>query len=282
MDLMKAQTALPVVYDSKRRGSVILEELTELIKYRHLLWQLVRRDILTRYKRSFLGVAWTMLNPLGMMLVWTIAFSQVFRAVDLPAYPAYVLNGLLAWTFFSQTTTAALVNLVWGGGLLNRIYIPRVSFAVAAMGTGIVNISLSLIPLLVVMLVTGLSIHLSIVFVPVAILILVAFSLGIGLLLSTLAVYFPDIAEMYQIVLLAWMFLTPVMYPETIIPQAYRSFITLLNPMYHLLKLFRIPLYYGRFPTFVEFIIPLGISLVVLLLGWVIFTRKADEFAYRI
>ncbi len=279
---MKSQATLSVVYDSKRRGSVIFEELREILKYRHLLLQLVRRDILTRYKRSFLGVAWTMLNPLGMMLVWTIAFSQVFRSVDLPAYPAYVLNGLLAWTFFSQTTTAAMVNLVWGGGLLNRIYIPRVSFAVAAMGTGIVNIALSLVPLLAVMLFTGLSIHLSIIFVPVAILVLVAFSLGVGLLLSTLAVYFPDIAEMYQIFLLAWMFLTPVMYPETIIPQAYRGYITFLNPMYHLLKLFRIPLYYGRFPSLSEFIIPFSIALVVLIVGWVIFTRKADEFAYRI
>ena len=95
----------------------MLEELREIFNYRYLILQLVRRDILTRYKRSFLGVAWTMLNPLGMMLVWTIAFSQFFRAGDLPSYPAYVLNGLLAWTFFSQTTTASMVNLVWGGGL---------------------------------------------------------------------------------------------------------------------------------------------------------------------
>jgi len=280
--MMNFQANLPVVYDSTRRGSVIFEELREILNYRHLIWQLVRRDILTRYKRSFLGVAWTMLNPLGMMLVWTIAFSQIFKSNDLPAYPAFVLNGLLAWTFFSQTTTAAMVNLVWGGGLLNRIYIPRVSFAVAAMGTGIVNLGLSLIPLFIVMFATGLTIHLSIIFVPVSILVLVAFSLGVGLLLSTLAVYFPDISEMYQIVLLAWMFLTPVMYPETILPDAYRFYITNLNPLYHIMKLFRIPLYYGRFPTPAEFLIPLGIASVVVVVGWIVFARKSDEFAYRI
>jgi ABC-type polysaccharide/polyol phosphate export permease len=244
--------------------------------------QLVRRDILTRYKRSFLGVAWTMLNPLGMMLVWTIAFSHFFRAGDLPSYPAYVLNGLLAWNFFSQTTTASMVNLVWGGGLLNRIYIPRTAFAVAAMGTGLVNITLSMVPLIGVMLVTGVKIHLSILFTPISVLILVGFALGIGLLISTLAVYFPDIAEMYQILLMAWMFLTPVMYPVTILPEAYRFYLTTLNPMYHMILLFRIPIYFGRLPNAPELLIPLGLSLFFLTLGWLVFTKKSDEFSYRI
>ncbi len=279
---MKAQTTLSVVYDSTRRGSVVFEELREIFNYRYLVLQLVRRDILTRYKRSFLGVAWTMLNPLGMMLVWTIAFSQFFRSADLPSYPAFVLNGLLAWTFFSQTTTASMVSLVWGGGLLNRIYIPRTSFAIAAMGTGLVNIGLSMVPLIIVMLATELSLHWTLLFVPISVLILAGFALGVGLLLSTLAVYFPDIAEMYQIVLTAWMFLTPVMYPETILPAAYRSIITTLNPMYHMVKLFRLPLYYGRLPNLMEFLIPFLISLFVLFIGWYLFTKKSDEFAYRI
>jgi ABC-type polysaccharide/polyol phosphate export permease len=279
---MKASPALPVVYDSTRRGSAIFEELREIFNYHHLVWQLVRRDILTRYKRSFLGVAWTMLNPLGMMLVWTIAFSQFFKSSSLPSYPSYVLSGLLAWTFFSQTTTAAMVNLIWGGGLLNRIYIPRVSFALAAMGTGLVNLCLSLIPLFIVMLVTGMQIHLSFIFIPVSVLVICAFALGVGLLISTWAVYFPDISEMYQIVLTAWMFLTPIMYPEELLPADYRVYITMLNPMYHMVKLFRIPTYYGRFPTWMEFLIPLVIALVMLIVGWVVFARKSDEFAYRI
>jgi ABC-type polysaccharide/polyol phosphate export permease len=279
---MKSQSGLSVVYDSARRGSVVVEELREVLNYRFLILQLVRRDILTRYKRSFLGVAWTMLNPLGMMLVWTIAFSQFFRAGDLPSYPAYVLSGLLAWNFFSQTTTASMVNLVWGGGLLNRIYIPRTSFAIAAIGTGLVNISLSMVPLIGVMFATGLKLHWSILFTPISVLIIAGFALGVGLLLSTLAVYFPDIAEMYAIVIMAWMFLTPVMYPVTILPEGYRIFLTLLNPMYHFVTLFRIPIYFGRLPTAPELLIPLGISLFFLVLGWLVFTKKSDEFSYRI
>lgn len=280
--MVKAPRDSHLVYDSALRGDIAIEEIREVFNFRHLIWQLIRRDILTRYKRSFLGIAWTMLNPLGMMIVWTIAFSQLFKGSSLPAYPAFTLNGLLAWTFFSQTTTAAMVNLVWGGNLLNRVYMPRSSFALAAMGTGMVNLLLSLIPLLLIMLINGLPLTWNLLFVPIPILILTAFSLGLGLIMSTFAVYFPDVSEMYQIIMQAWMFLTPIMYPETVLPEEYRNIVTMFNPMYHLVKLFRIPLYYGRLPTTFELLTPLTISIVVLIVGWIMFTRKSDEFSYRI
>jgi len=272
-----------LIYDSHRRGPPALDELRELYKYRNLIGQLVRRDITTRYKRSVLGIAWTMLNPLGMMLIWTVAFSQVFGKMGgMVGYPAFVLTGLIAWTFFSQTTNAAMVNFVWGGNLINRIYIPRSSFALSAIGTGLINIVLALIPLLLVMLMVDVPIRFSILFVPVPVFFLACFSLGLGLLLSTLAVYFPDVAEMYTIILQAWMFLTPIMYTEDILPEAYRFWLTNLNPLYHLVKLFRIPLYYGRLPDLVELLIPAGLSFAMLLIGWLVFTSRSDEFAYRL
>ena len=270
------------IYDSARRMNPAVDELREVIRYRDLVLQLVRRDVLTRYKRSLLGVAWTLINPLGMMIVLTLVFSQVFRFGGTQEYPVFVLSGLLAWTFFSQTTTAAMVNLVWGGGMLNRIYIPRASFALAAIGTGLVNIIISLVPLLLVMVVTGVPVHLSFLFLPVPILFLAAFSLGLGLLLSTVAVYFPDVKEMYQIVLTAWMYLTPIIYPVEVIPEAYRTLITTLNPMYHLVELFRIPILPGRFPTLEETLPAFLIALVTLVAGWWAFSQKADEIAYRI
>jgi ABC-type polysaccharide/polyol phosphate export permease len=268
------------IYDSAKRQLAPLDELLEIFHFRHLIWQLIRRDITARYKRSFLGVAWTMLNPLGMMLVWTVAFSQVFGA-SREGYAAYVLNGILAWTFFSQTTTASMVNLVWGGGLLNRIYIPRTSFAISAVGTGMINLLFGLIPMFIVLLVSGIPITTGILFLPFAMLLLACFSLGLGLLISTLAVYFPDVSEMYQIVLLAWMFLTPVMYPEELLHGG-REILLVINPMTHLIKLYRLPLYYGQFPTAQELAVGIVLSLSVLVIGWIAFTRKANEFAYRL
>lgn len=278
--MSEAQSAL--IYDSNKRGNPALEELKEVLRYRNLIFQLARRDILTRYKRSFLGVAWTMLNPLGMMIVLTIAFSHIWKADTIYGYPAFVLTGLMAWNFFSQTSTASMVNLVWGGGLLHRIYIPRTSFALAAISTGLVNLVLSIVPTLLVMAVTGVPIHASILFLPVCMLPLAAFALGVGLLISAFAVYFPDVAEMYQIAIMGWMYLTPVIYPETILPETYRFWITHLNPMYYLVRLYRIPLYNGRLPNLQELWPALLVAAVVLVVGWIFFSRKSDEFAYRI
>jgi len=268
------------VYDSSVKRSKALEELVEAYRYRHLIAQLVRRDVLTRYKRSVLGVAWTMLNPLGMMLVLTIAFSQIFGGTR--AYPAYVLSGLIAWNFFSQTTTAGINQMVWGGGLLSRIYIPRTVFVLSSIGTGIVNLLLSMVPLILVLVITGTPIRVTILFLPVSIISLAAFSLGIALLISTWAIYYYDVAEMYQIALTAWMYLTPIIYPERIIPEPLRVWLFTLNPMYHMVSLFRAPLYEGALPTLEATLAGLGIGIIVLAIGWIFFSKRSDEFAYRV
>ncbi len=268
------------IYDSSISRSKAVEELVEAYRYRHLILQLVRRDVLTRYKRSILGVTWTMLNPLGMMLVLTIAFSQLFGGTR--AYPAYVLTGLVIWNFFAQTTTAAMNQMVWGGGLLGKIYMPRTVFVLSSIGTGIVNLLLSIIPLIFVLLITGTPIRLSVLFLPVPILAVSAFSLGIGLLLSTWAIYFYDVTEMYQIVLTAWMYLTPIIYPEEIVPESIRTWLFKLNPMYHLVSVFRAPLYEGVLPPITQILIAVGFSILIMAAGWVIFARKSDEFAYRV
>ena len=166
------------VYDSAQLIPHALQEFKEALNYRHLLFQLVRRDILTRYRRSFLGVAWTMLSPLGIMLVLSFVFSQLFNSTR--AYPAYILCNLMAWNFFAQSTTSAMNSLVWGGGLLQRIYIPRASFGISAIGSGIVNLVLSFVPLVIVMALTGVPIRITAAFLPVSLVLLACFTLGLG------------------------------------------------------------------------------------------------------
>ena len=268
-----------MIYDSAKRVSPALEELRGIFQYRDLIYQLVRRDIVTRYKRSVLGIAWTMLQPFGMMAIMTIVFSNLFQSVK--GYPTYILSGLVAWTFFSQTTTAAIYQVVWGGTLFRRIYLPHTSFALSAVGTGFVNLVLSLAPLFALMILTGRQLHWSILFVPIAMALLTAFALGIGLFLSALGVYFPDVVEMYQIVLVAWMYMTPIIYPEEILPESYRFWITNLNPMYHLIQIFRKPIYDGVLPAWGELVTAGLIALATLIIGWFFFSNKADEFAYQ-
>jgi ABC-2 type transport system permease protein len=255
-----------------------LDELRQCFRYRNLLAQLVRRDITSRYKRSVFGIAWTMLNPLGMTIVLALVYSQIFSGVR--GFAAYVLNGLIAWNFFSQTTTASISSLVWGGDFFSRIYVPRSVFAISAIGTGLVNLTLSLVPLLGVMLVVQVPIRPEIILAPIPILCLALFALGVGLFISSVALYFHDIVEMYQIILMAWMFLTPVMYPPDILP-AWVSALMKYNPMYWMVNLFRIPIYGGRIPALIELVPTIAIAVVVLLAGWWIFSWRSDEFAYR-
>jgi len=264
-------------YDSQKRKSPALEELIDIVQYRDLIFQLVRRDMVARYKRSMLGIAWTMLQPLGMMIVLTIVFSRLFNQID--GYAAYVLGGLMPWIFFSQTTTSAIQQSVWGGTLMRRIYVPYTAFPASAIGTGIVNLLLSVIPLLAMTLIVGRPIRWTILFLPIPIILLAAFALGVGLLLSSLAVRFPDIAEMYQIILQAWMYLTPIMYPADILPEAIRK-LQLLNPMYYLILLFRVPIYDGVLPSLPLILAATAISLVTLTIGWIYFSHQTDKFAY--
>ena len=274
------KTSEDFIYDSARRGPVALEELRGIFQYRDLIYQLVRRDIVSRYKRSVLGIAWTMLQPLGMMIILSVVFSTLFHGVR--GYPAYILSGLIAWTFFSQTTSAIINQIVWGGALLRQIYVPRTSFAVSAIGTGLVNLAFSFIPLVFILLLTGLPLRWSILFIPVSMLLLGAFALGVGLIISTMSIYFPDVAEMYTIILLGWMYLTPIIYPETIIPEAYRYWLFSLNPMYYFVKIFRTPLFDGVLPDALTVVIATAISMLTLIIGWLFFSRKSDDFAYHL
>ena len=268
------------VYDSAEHKNSAISELKELFNYRYLLGQLVRRDVTTRYKRSVLGVAWTMLNPLGTMLILTFVFSNFFRS-EVQHFPVYILSGLLAWNFFTQATNAAISGLVWGGSLLKRIYIPSTVFGVSAIGTALVNMVMSLVPLVIVMIIDGATFHLSMLFLPVSILLLTGFTLGFGLFISSLAVFFPDVGEMYQVLLTGWMYLTPVIYPDTLI-SAQLLPIFKLNPMYWMVKMFRLPIFEGRFPTFPEVLPAIVWSLGMLIVGWLFFTSRSEEYAYRV
>lgn len=274
------KTSEEFIYDSAKRGPVALEELRGIFRYRDLILQLVRKDIVARYKRSALGIAWTMLQPLGMMIILSVVFSTLFHGVK--GYPAYILSGLVAWTFFSQVTSAMIIQIVWGGALLRQIYVPRTSFAVSSVGTGLVNLGISFVPLILIILLTGLPLRWSALFIPVSMLLLAAFALGVGLIVSTMSVYFPDVSEMYNLVLIGWMYLTPIIYPETLIPETYRYWFFRLNPMYYYVKIFRMPLFDGLLPDVWTVAIATVISVSTLIVGWLFFSKKSDDFAYHL
>lgn len=271
---------MTTTYDSASIRSPALHELRELWRYRDLLRLLVSNSIKTRYKRSALGVFWTLLNPLLTTIVLSIAFAQLFR-FQIANYTIYLLVGLVIWGFFNQSTTQAMSTLIWGSSLIKRIYIPRTIFAIAVLGNALINLLLTLIPLGVIMLFTRHPFTLALLWLPLAILLMAMFTLGFSLLISTLAVYFVDVVDLYSIILTVWFYLTPVIYPLDIVPDKYAALVA-LNPMTLFLGLFRAIIYTGESPTLQSWGIAGGLAVLSLGLGWLFFTRKANDFAYRI
>ena len=266
-------------YDSAKQQTAWLDEFLQTWRYRDLIMHLVKRDITARYKRSVLGIAWTMLNPLGMMIILTVVFSQLFGSVE--GYAAYILSGLIMWNFFAQSTVSGINSVVWGGDLFRRIYFPRSIFAISAIGTGIVNLLLSIVPFIIVTIVVSKPPTIYFILIIIPMILLAMFTLGLTLIIASIGVRFPDIVEMYNnIILLAWMYLTPIIYPTDILPPWLLSLMK-FNPLFHLVKLFREPIYYGRtlYPQLVGICSIIGIGTLVL--GWFIFSRMTDEIAYR-
>jgi len=268
------------LYDSVRRRHRSIEEIYALVSYRDLVMQLISRNVKTRYKRSVLGVAWTMINPLMMMTVLTIVFSTLFSQ-KIENYAVFLLTGLTLWGFFQQTSAGIMTELSWGGSLLSKIYVPPSVFAISALGTGLVNMVLSLVPLFLIMLVIGVPITPSVLFLPIPLLFVSMFALGVGLVLARMAIFFADVVDMYQILLMIWFYATPIIYPIELVRDEKRMILE-LNPVHYLLEVFRYPVYLGMLPPLQDTLIAAAISFGTLAIGWWYFTKKVDEFAYRV
>jgi ABC-type polysaccharide/polyol phosphate export permease len=268
------------IYDSSKRPHPMVEEIFAAYKYRELIYQFVSRSVKTRYKRSALGVIWTMLNPLLTMVVLTIVFSSLFR-FQIEHFPIYILSGQVVWIFFSSVTNGAMGEMVWSGDLLKRIYVPKSVFVLSAIGTGLVNIGLSLVPLLAISLIVGVRLTPALFIWPLSILLLSIFSMGVGFLLSTTAVYFADMLPVYDVILTIWLYATPIIYPLEIVPENW-LWLFRLNPLYYLVEVFRIPLLYGILPNRAVWIPAIITSLLVVLIGGWIFSSRARDYAYHI
>jgi len=267
------------VYDSSRRGLRFVEEARELWAYRHFVFELASRDIKVRYKRSVLGVAWTMLSPLMAMVVFTLVFSK-FQRLAIPNYPVYYLSATLFWTFFSQATSHVGSLTTDALEIANRIYIPRSVFVASAVLVGLVNLLLSLIPFVLIVLVTGCPAHWTWLFLPVSLVIGTLFTAGVGLVVFTLALRFVDVRDMYQAILLPWFFLTPIVFDQSFVPPSWR-WVLRYNPMTYLVEIFRAPLYNGWLPGPNTLAFAVLAAVASLVAGWLFYAWKVEEYGLR-
>jgi ABC-type polysaccharide/polyol phosphate export permease len=219
-----------------------------------------------------------MLNPLLMMLILSLVFSGLFK-VAVTNYTAYVLSGIIFWHFFSQSTSLALLGFVGNSALLKKVYIPKAVFPLSVIFSALINFVLSLVPLFAILLITGTSISIRVLLLPLGILLILIFSFGVSLILSTLTVFFKDMIYIYEVSLMAWMYATPVFYPATIVPEKFRA-ILLINPMYHFMALFRGCIYMDSPFMFAHFAYGLAYAFLALFIGWFFYHRYKDKLVY--
>ena len=251
-------------------------------KYSFLLQQLVSRDFKVKYKRSVLGVIWSLLYPLLTMAVMAIVFSNVFK-MSTPgvSYLAYLLSGLVIFNYFSEASNLAMSSVVANFGLLNKIYIPKYIFPLSKCLFVGINFLLSLIPLYIVLFATGTGINIYHVFLPYAFLCLFMFTLGVGLALASISVFLRDMFYIYGIVIMLWTYLTPLMYDINLISSRLQPFLK-LNPLYHYVNFVRQIILYNRIPTPFTWLVCLLSSLFVLIVGIIIFKKTQDKFIYYV
>ena len=178
-------------------------------KYKNLLFELVVRDIKIRYRRSVLGLLWTIVHPVLMMIVMTIVFSNLFR-FEIENFPIYFFTANIMFTFFVESTTNGLYSVLDGSSLIKKVYIPKYMFPLSKVMSGIVNMFFSFIAMLIIMVITKVSFKETMWLTPIAVFYIALFSTGISLILSTLMVFFRDIAQLYSVITLAWNYLTPI------------------------------------------------------------------------
>jgi ABC-2 type transport system permease protein len=262
-------------YDSARRAPAIVGELRNLWEYRALFRLLVVRDVLLKYKRSVLGIWWTLLNPLLMMTILWLVFSRLFRvAIGTTGVPyvVYLLAGVVVITFFTQAVRAVAGSMVDNTDVLARVHVPAEVFSLAAATAAAVNFMLSLIPLFVFQIALGVGIPWTALLLPLPVLSLLALSAGLGLMVASLAVRFYDTLNITDIVLRHFMYAAPVFYPLSIVPGAFRLVID-LNPVTHHLAMFRALAYRAELVPLWEVGVVVGTSLAALALGAWIFAR---------
>ncbi|MBQ6126252.1 MAG: ABC transporter permease [Erysipelotrichaceae bacterium] len=245
-------------------------------RYSFLISQLVVRDFKSKYKRSILGVLWSFLNPLLTMIVQFLVFSTFFKA-DTKNYPVYLLSGVVCFNFFKETSDMCLISISGNANLINKVYIPKYIFPLARTISSMINLGLSLIPLLLVSLIMGIALHRSVFLMYYFLACLIVFSLGIGMLLSALMVFFRDIQFLWSVIIQIWQYATPIFYPAEIIPAKYK-FVVQLNPLYHFIGNLRKCLIDGISPEPLAYLYCFVFAFGMLVIGAFVFKKTQDKF----
>ena len=276
---------------SRSRRPAFFSRLRELWEYRELIYSLTVREVKVRYKNSVLGFLWSLLNPLGMMAVFTLVFTVMMPSYQVPKFPIFVLCGLLPWNYFAAGVAASIHSIVSNANLVRKVYFPREVLPIVSVLSNLVNFLLALVVLFGALLLFQVRLSPWVWLLPVVILIQTCYTLGVAFFLSALNVFYRDTMMIMEVVMLAWFFLTPVFYPIELLPRSYEflgvnlnvhRLMYVLNPMASLISAYRDLLYWG-YRTDIDFFVRTAVTaLAVLMLGYWFFGRYSGRFGEEV
>ena len=246
-------------------------QITKILEYKDLLINLIIKDLKIRYRGAVLGYAWSLLNPILMMMVYTVIFSFIVR-IELENYPIFLLCALLPWSFFATALTNASNSIVDNFSLINKVYFPREIFPVSVVLSNLIHLVISMIILIIFLLLTHTKLTLTILALPLVIVAHVIFTIGITLILSCLIVFFRDLKYILEVLLTVWFYSTPIIYPLAMVPEQLRVIYD-LNPMVWIISLYRSILFYGKNPDVPALLFIYVISFLMLFVGHWIFQK---------
>lgn len=245
-------------------------------RYHYLLKTLVVRDFKVKYKASMLGVVWSFLNPLLITFVYYFVFSTLFRN-NIENFAVYLMSGVILFNYFSEATSLGMNAIVGNAGLITKVYMPKFIYPISKTLSSAINLSISLVPLLLIVVVTGIPLSRSMLLLPLVILFLLVFSTGVSMILASLNVFFRDTQFLWSVLITVWNFLTPIFYPESIIPAQYLG-VYRLNPLYQFCHFARTVILEGVSPAPQAYLNCILASVIPLLLGVWFFRKTQDKF----
>lgn len=245
-----------------------------------ILSSLVSRDFKLKYRRSVLGVLWSVLNPLFMMIILSAVFSYFFR-FQIENFPVYLILGQTLFNFMADATSTAMSSIIGSAALIKKIRIRKIIFPLEKVTFSLVNFAISLIAVAAVMLFFRIAPTVNMLLLPFLLVLVFAFSLGLGLMLSALVVYFRDIEHLWGVLITAWTYFTPLFYPVEILP-GWAMQIMQWNPMYYYVSYFREIMLYGTTPGLYETLLCVVFAVVTLIIGIVVFQKLQKKFILHV
>ena len=250
--------------------------IRNFVKFQPLLSELVARDIKIKYRRSVLGVLWTLLNPLCMMIILSIVFSSIFK-FDVENFPLYVLSGQVIFNFFNDSTTSSMSAIISSASLIKKVYVPKYLFVLSRVMSSFINLMASFTALLLVMVATRAELHWTVFLSVIPLAMVVLFSFGVGMFLAAITVRFRDVIHLYSVFTTGLLYLTPVIYPMAALPDVVKT-IVMINPLTNYLLMFRDVMFNNTLPSVFSVLLGIAEAALALALGRYVFYKNQDEF----